>query len=216
MLYFSCTYGVLLFWYQRVAEPFFYLYLSPKAWVGVPGATYFAACTLAAVGPWHPIGLKAPIRPNDFCVASGRVVQDQAPASWSDQWNFWEGCHKNSLPKMLLLLRFSFHTAWIMTSLGVGFKMLIADDCSVIGPHWSSKSACTSPRSFYEYHLLLLMLEYHKCRMASRFQSWHVQPKEEIAYEKAATEVWPSHGVLCVLGVKWEDRMLAMAINGKF
>lgn len=149
MLYFSCTYGVLLFWYQRVVEPFFYLYLSPKAWVGVPGATYFAACTLAAVGPWHPNWSQRPNSAKLFLCRVGSGCAGSSPASWSDQWNFWEGCHTNSLPTMLLLLRFSFHTAWIMTSLGVGFKMLIADDCSVIGPHWSSKSASTTSSSWY-------------------------------------------------------------------
>lgn len=182
--------------------------MSWSSWCDILCGMYLGCCW-ALTPNWSQ-------RPNSaklFLCRVGSGCAGSSPASWSDQWNFWEGCHTNSLPTMLLLLRFSFHTAWIMTSLGVGFKMLIADDCSVIGPH-SSKSACTSPPSFYEYHLLLLMLEYHKCRMASRFQSWHVQPKEEIAYEKAATEVWPSHGVLCVLSVKWEDKTLAMAING--
>lgn len=83
-------------------------------------------------------------------------------------------------------------------------------DCRWLQCHWATFiQVC-------KYNLFLLILQYDRYRMASRFQSWHVQPKEEIAYEKAATEVWPSHGVLCVLGVKWEDQMLAMAINGHF
>ena len=177
--------------------------MSWSSWCDIPCGMYLGCCWALT-----PIGLKESQSPNSaklFLCSSGCAGSSSRKLTRSV---ISEACERVVTKTVYLTYDAAVAKVQLPYSLdhdepcSCFQNVEYADDCSVIGPHGSSKSA-NSPGSFYQYHPLLLILQCHRCRMASRFESWHVQPKEEIAYEKAATEVWPGHGVLCVLSVKW-------------
>lgn len=130
----------------KVVEPF--LYNLPRR----HELEFLVRHTLRHV-PWLLLGLDTQLvsKPQfgQTIFVLRRVVQDQAPTSWSNQWSVWEGCHTNSLitydaavAKVQLPYSLDHDEPWSW------FLMLIADDCSVIGPR-SSKSASTTSSSWY-------------------------------------------------------------------